>query len=421
MDIKLKDVTASLKKEKYLLEATKSLTVKTFYDKHIKTIFLFKTFTVALSIISIGFGCIAVFATALDVVGLDLTLYESLSSSGVFPYLLLVGSAVFLAFFEIGKHHFYDEGFTEFYRETDDFGTLEFSFAAVLQIISILLSFYGGYLTANELAGTEKTATKISIESDFLPRLLAAKEEKENYFEIKSYRGKLSDKNISQYNVLSNNITTIETDYKTALDRENVGAGFVAATEIGTKKMIAILGGSQIVIEALLFLILWWLTYFKSMVVHEQKHGAGKKVQIYEPQMTQEMDTTYSDTQDTNEPLKKRVRVEGFNRKKSGTLVVPQRTQENTQEMDTQDTSHKSVFIDLTNEKKRVRAYIPRINKTFTESLLKSLQRDIPVLAAGGFRTVIKKDGSVSIKQDKTIASSALIEYTREGLKITYL
>jgi hypothetical protein len=171
MDIKLKDVTASLKKEKYLLEATKSLTVKTFYDKHIKTIFLFKTFTVALSIISIGFGCIAVFATALDVVGLDLTLYESLSSSGVFPYLLLVGSAVFLAFFEIGKHHFYDEGFTEFYRETDDFGTLEFSFAAVLQIISILLSFYGGYLTANELAGTEKTATKISIESDFLPRL----------------------------------------------------------------------------------------------------------------------------------------------------------------------------------------------------------------------------------------------------------
>jgi hypothetical protein len=250
--------------------------------------------------------------------------------------------------------------------------------------------------------------------------LLAAKEEKENYFEIKSYRGKLSDKNISQYNVLSNNITTIETDYKTALDRENVGAGFVAATEIGTLKMITILGGSQIVIEALLFLILWWLTYFKSMVVHEQKYGAGKKLQIYEPQMTQEMDTTYSDTQDTNEPLKKRVRVEGFNRKKRDTALVPQSTQENTQEMNTQDTSHKSVFIDLTNEKKRVRAYIPRINKTFTESLLKSLQRDIPVLAAGGFRTVIKKDGSVSIKQDKTIASSALVEYTREGLKITY-
>lgn len=448
-----------LKVQKFLKEAEQDMSVKSFIDKHFITITPTLLSTYVLSFVSIVFGCIAIYTTALQTVGLNIGILESFEQGGYLPYLLLIISMILLSFFEVGKHHFYKQGFLEYYRETDDFGGREFRFAVLLQIVSICLSFYGGYLAANELAGTQKTQILASIQSEYEPLIAKAKQDKQEYKDAKTWRGKIADKHTPELNRLQGVVNDLETQYKLAKDNAGVSNGFVAATEIGTAKMIFILGGSQIVIEVFLTFALWWLIYIKSRAVFEYKNGPSKRsknrktntatptpflkdIELKTPVIAEQKpqrqigffkdekhtkDTqkpqTHKDTnvnrhkatRDTNEPQK---------RHKTAVSVVEQQTQQKTHTKDTKDTNkiqqHTVKVIDLAKEKRRVRSYIPRINKSYTDTLLNRLTIDVKKLAKYGYK-VNQKDGQISIKKELPNNSEVEVTYSNNKLKINYL
>lgn len=442
-----------LKVQKFLKEAEQDMSVKSFIDKHFITITPTLLSTYVLSFVSIIFGCIAIYTTALQTVGLNIGILESFEQGGYMPYLLLAISMILLSFFEVGKHHFYKQGFLEYYRETDDFGGREFRFAVLLQIVSIGLSFYGGYLAANELAGTQKTQILAAIQSEYEPLIEKAKQDKQEYKNAKTWRGKIADKHTPELNRLQGVVNDLESQYRLAKDEAGVSNGFVAATEIGTKKMIFILGGSQIVIEVFLTFAWWWLIYIKSRAVFEYKNGPSKQsknrksntatptpflkdIELKTPVIAEqkpkrqigffkdEKDTkhtqktqTHKDTHTakykaTNEPQK---------RYKTPVSVVPQQIQQNRNTKDTNEPQRHTVkIVDLGKEKKRVRSYIPRINKNYTQSLLNRLQSDIKKLAKYGYK-VSQKDGRISIKKELSNNSEVEVTYSNNKLKINYL
>lgn len=445
-----------LKVQKFLKEAEQDMSVKSFIDKHFITITPTLLSTYVLSFVSIIFGCIAIYTTALQTVGLNIGILESFEQGGYLPYLLLIISMVLLSFFEVGKHHFYKQGFLEYYRETDDFGGREFRFAVLLQIVSICLSFYGGYLAANELAGTQKTQILAAIQSEYEPLIKKAKQDKQEYKDAKTWRGKISDKHTPELNRLQGVVNDLESQYKLAKDEAGVSNGFVAATEIGTKKMIFILGGSQIVIEVFLTFALWWLIYIKSRAVFEYKNGPSKRSKnrkqnratptpflkdielktpviaeqkpqrqigffkdekhtkdTQKPQTHKDTNTNrHKHTKDTNEPQK---------RHKTPVSVVEQQTQQKTHTKDTNKRQEHTVkVIDLAKEKRRVRSYIPRINKSYTDTLLNRLKIDVKKLAKYGYK-VNQKDGQISIKKELPNDSEVEVTYSNNKLKINYL
>ncbi len=445
-----------LKIKKFGKEAEQDMSVKSFIDKHFITITPTLLSTYVLSFVSIVFGCIAIYTTALQTVGLNIGILESFEQGGYLPYILLAISMILLSFFEIGKHHFYKQGFLEYYRETDDFGGREFRFAVLLQIVSISLSFYGGYLAANELAGTQKTQILASIQSEYEPLIAKAKQDKQEYKDAKTWRGKIADKHTPELNRLQGVVNDLESQYKLAKDNAGVSNGFVAATEIGTAKMIFILGGSQIVIEVFLTFALWWLIYIKSRSVFEYKNGPSKQsknrktntatptpflkdIELKTPVIAEQKpqrqigffkdekhtkDTqkpqTHKDTNtnrhkattDTNEPQKKH---------KTAVPVVAQHTQQKTHTKKTQNTQeHTTKVIDLEKEKRRVRNYVMRINKSYTDTLLKRLKTDIKKLAKYGYK-VNQKEGRISIKKELPNNSEVEVTYSNNKLKINYL
>jgi hypothetical protein len=445
-----------LKVQKFLKEAEQDMSVKSFIDKHFITITPTLLATYVLSFVSVIFGCIAIYTTALQTVGLNIGILESFEQGGYLPYLLLIISMVLLSFFEVGKHHFYKQGFLEYYRETDDFGGREFRFAVLLQIVSIGLSFYGGYLAANELAGTQKTQVLAAIQSEYEPLIAKAKQDKQEYKDAKTWRGKIADKHTPELNRLQGVVNDLESQYKLAKDEAGVSNGFVAATEIGTAKMIFILGGSQIVIEVFLTFALWWLIYIKSRAVFEYKNGQSKppknrktnrttptpflkdielKTPVIAEQKPQRQIGFFKDekhTKDTQKPqTHKHTNTNrhkattdtntGTKRHKTPVSVVPQQIQGKTHKKDTNEPQRHTVkIIDLGKEKKRVRSYIPRINKSYTESLLNRLTIDVKKLAKYGYK-VNQIEGRISIKKELPNNSEVEVTYSNNKLKINYL
>lgn len=417
--LNLKNDLYNRKKEKYIKEATNELSVKSFYDKHIKTILFSNIFaTYVFSPISVLFGCIAVYSTALNTIGLNVSLLDSLKNNGSLPYLLIILSILFLAFFELGKHHFYNQGFTEYYRKTDDFGSLEFIFATTLQIFSILLSFYGGYLAANEIAGTQKTQVLSSINAEYLPLIEQAKTDKIEFKNAKLWRGKISDKHTPELNRLQSEVDNIQTQYLNAKIEAGVGDGFVKATQVGTKKMIFILGGSQIAIELFLTFCLWWVVFFKSKVVHESNVDTKDSfsslsdsvlddVMIPDllPVMEQKKQIGYKTYDDTHTPTHTPT-YEATKKHKSDVPIVTQPPQVE--------------IIDLDAQKKRVRAYVPRINKRYTQNLFDTLQDDIEVLASNGYKVTLKNAKKVSILKSLPYRSKVNVSYDGK-LNINYV
>lgn len=424
----------SIKYQKFIENSKKELQPKTFLEKHFKTINFVKFFSYLFSIISVVFGCIAVYSTGLDLIGLNITLLESFNGYGFKPYLLLLVSGLFLSFFEIGKHHFYTQGNLEYYRKTDDFGKREFLIGRTLQAISIVLSFYGGYLAANEIAGTEKAKILYSINKEYEPKLneLTTKIEKYNGKEFKNRQGKTLYKVLPIIEDLESEKLKLEQEYKTAKVNKGVSDGFVAASTLGTNKMIMFLGGSQIVIELILYYCLWWIVYLKSQTFFDLENSDSKDLDNSKKDVDLK-DTPIFDTntlvlnedtgtkkigfdypnKDTNE-LKHNINSEVSQHKHK-------HTSKHTSKHTDINAIDKSKYIDIENEKKRVRQYVPRINNTYTKTRFERLQQDIKKLAKAGYRVSIKKDGKVSIKKDDTITSKVLIQYSFGKIEIQYL
>ncbi len=100
---------------------------------------------------------------------------------------------------------------------------------------------------------------------------------------------------------------------------------------------------------------------------------------------------------------------------------MPQQIQEKTHTTDTNEPQRHTVkIIDLGKEKKRVRSYIPRINKSYTESLLNRLTIDVKKLAKYGYK-VNQNEGRISIKKELPNNSEVEVTYSNNKLKINYL
>ena len=420
-------------KKVFLDAAANEFKPKSFYDKHIKTIPFAANFSKFIfSPISIAFGVIAVYSIALNSVGLKLTLIESLTGNGYLPYLLIAFSIAFLGFIELGKHHFYSEGFTEYFRKTDDFGSREFRFAISLQLISVAFSFFGGYLAANEISGTEKTKVLESINSEYKPKLdeISAKIKNYESDDFKNANGKTLYKVIPILQDLEAQKATIETSYKAAKENENVSDGFVAANEIGTNKMIWILGGSQILIEVFLTFSIWWVVFFKSKSVYELGITESDIVSIDKNIKLSPSYPTQNLAPVMNEANKRPI---GFNNTRHNNTDTKELTH-NTDGTKTQhkvknevsqaaqqNTAHLTITnIDLSDEKKRVRLYTPRIFEKYTEKRLETLKKDVKKLAKFGYSVTIEKDKKANIRKNIELESGVVVNFGHNGLTIKY-
>ena len=77
-------------------------------------------------------------------------------------------------------------------------------------------------------------------------------------------------------------------------------------------------------------------------------------------------------------------------------------------------------IIDLDSQKKRVRAYVPRINKRYTQNLFDTLQDDIEVLASNGYKVTLKNAKKVSILKSLPYRSKVNVSYDGK-LNINYV
>lgn len=381
-----------LRRRKFLEESKEDLSEKTFYEKHYKTITPTQFFSYILSAISILFGVIAVYNIAMQTVyQRNTTIVESFQQDAILPYLLLFVAIFFLLVYELGKHHFYKQAFLEYYRNTVNFGSKEFAVAFILQVVSVCLSGYGGYIIANEISATQKTDKLYAIESEYESRIAEAKQNKSDFIAAKTWKGKISDKHTAEMNRLQQVVDNLEDSYRNAKVEAGVGDGFVAADETATKTMITMFVLSQVFIELFLFASLWWLIYFKSRVVYEEYYEVED-----EPQNV--VDITANRLQDTVENTPKHSvlpqRQIGFN-------TVAQR--------DTEEYN-----IDRT--KKRVRTYLNRIEDKYTESLHNKLREDIQYLGSKGYK-VTREDGSTSIENIGR-TSKVIVQYDNQNNKI---
>lgn len=419
---------SSLKKDKFLRDAEKDLSQKSFLDKHYNTILPTKAASYIFSFISVVFGCIAVYATSLNAIGINTTLLDSFNKDSYLPYIVLLFSFAFLSIYELGKHHFYKEGFLEYYRNTDSFGGREIAVAVLLQIVSISLSFYGGVIASNEIAGVQKTEALYAIQAEYDPLIATAKQNKEDFVAAKSWKGKISDKNTKELNRLQSVVDNLELSYLNAKKEAGVTDGFVAANAEGTKKMSYILGGSQIVIEIFLTFALWWLVYLKSRAIFEAGiieysptlsdrtlFNAELPSPVLSPITAKRQIGFFKDAQDTQHTHSTHSQDNTQHTNKAESTVT-QRSQEYTAQ--STDNTHVNV-IDLSKEKKRVKVYIQRINKAFTPTLLQRLRSDISKLANFGY-SVSYSDNKVTINNDLKLGTPVNVTYADNRLVIKY-
>ena len=411
------------KKHKFITSAEEDLTPKSFLDKHYKTIAPAKFFSYFFSFISVLFGCIAIYTTLLQLLGIKTPLLNSFEAGGWVAILLIVISILLLAFYEAGKHHFYTEGFLDYYRGVSGYGLREIGFAAILQIISISLSAYGGYIAAAEITGIEKAKQLTAIESEFLPIISQAKADLQSFKDAKTWRVKISDSNTPELNRLQQTVDNLEAQFLEAKRGAGV-LGFVAETTEGTNKMIFILAGSQVLIEIFLTFCLWWLIYIKSRAVYEA-NIQSEEIPFFFKAPAELKGIEVNNAMITAEPQRKI----GFHREhkpepqypqsklQTPQTIEAQRTQETEQ---SEEQSSQPIIIDLSNEKKRVRTYIKRIEKSYTKTLLERLKTDISKLANFGYKVEIE-DGKVTIKQSIPRGSRVFVQYSYGKIKIDYV
>jgi|GEM_PF-3251525 len=436
--------TKAKKKETFLKSTAELMQTKSFFDKHYLTTSLASGLSYTLSLISIALGVTAIFTLFKLFFGLNDGLLVAFDNQPILAYSLAFSALAFLAFIEFAKHHFHTEALTEKYRDTDDRGRLETRIALIAQILSMGLSVWGGVIVANELAGTQKAKTLAAIQAEYEPKIASSSADQTSYFDAKSWKGKLSDNNIGEHNRLTQVKTDLEAAYLTAKEEAGV-TSFVVTDAAATFNMAALLGGSQVLVEIMLFGCLWWSVYFKARVFDEEtptlsiKKKVKKEVKNEAEKVDEDVfyESSINQTPAYNET--KRIEVKGFgnrNNIENNTPNLSHNTEQNTEHNTAQNTTqnaqnvvpqqshtkptHTNTVLDLEKEKKRVRQYIPRIHEDYTQIRFERLKADIPTLAKHGFKVTIEKDFKAEIKKSIPINSTVIVNWESDGLKIIY-
>jgi len=403
MDFDLKN--KQKRKDAYIQKTQAVMKTKSFFDKHFITTKISKAFTYLLSGISILLGLTAVFSVFKSFFGLSGGLFDMFSERPALGYFLAMASLCFLFCIEWAKHHFHTQALTEQYRDTDDHGKMETRIALFASILSTLLSVWGGVIVANELAGTQKAKTLSAIEAEYLPQIKAAKTAKETYFNANSWKGKLSNNRVPEYSRLGSVVTDLENAFAAKKESEGLTA-FVASDTKATFNLSAILGGSQLVVELLLYGCLWWMVYFDARVFDEAfQNQSPTPSTYYRPQNTNPQFAT-NQSNPLNTP--NRVVVTPFKNRKVTPSQPKSQTQSQTpvtvvtqqpQGVKSQPQSQIKV-VDVAAEKKRIYGYIPRLLKNYTDNLFYTVLNDVKVLAKAGYKVSIKPNKRAKI--DKT-------------------
>ena len=417
------------RKEAFLNQTAQTLSPKAFFDKYYQTTGVINFGAYLLSGISIVLGVTAIFSLFQMFFGIDTTLLGIFEERPIFAYALLAFAAAFLFFIEYIKHKFNTEAMTEKYRETDDRGALETKIAFAAIVFSLFISGWGGILISDELAGTKKTETLTALNAEYLPSIASAKADKEAYFAAKSYRQKLSDKNVGEFNRLSQIVTDLEVRYSNSKTEAGVNDGFVAATTEGSLKMAAMLGGSQIAVELLLYFCLWWTVYFQARVYDEegkqlsnstspppllkiQNHQAagGLQNQIFNQAEKNPIGFFNRSSVDKTQNAHN---TQSHTSTQAAETVVSQQAQPKPTHTNTHE------VVDLEKQKKRVRLYIPRIHEDYTQKRFERISQDVETLAKYGFQVIIEKD-KIRIKKSLPVNSAVVVNWGDSGLEINY-
>lgn len=415
-DKKLKD-----KKKAYFLKSTANvMQTKSFFDRHYITTIFANLFSYTLSAISVLLGVTAVFSLFKMFFGINEGLLGIFDTRPLLAYCLVFAALAFLTFIEYAKHHFHTEALTEKYRDTDDRGRLETRIALIAQFLSLALSVWGGVIVANELAGTEKAATLAAIQSEYEPKIAKASSDKISYENAKKWRGKISDENTPELNRLSAIETDLQAAYLAAKKEAGVSS-FIATDAKATFNMAALLGGSQILVEFLLYACLYWIVYFKARVYDEEgKAEATTPIQEINAKYFTNQNPTSNQKRTEAKRFANRVRIE----KQANTERThkPTHTYENfvaQQERPTHTYTHTKELIDLSAEKKRVRLYAKRIQEQYTDTRFERLKQDIKTLATHGIRVDIYEGKVNGFFETLPLESIVAVTFD-DGLMVKY-
>ena len=182
------------KRQHFVNRVTQKFSDRSYYTRHIKSRRAAEWSSYVLSILSIFAGFTALYKILLNLTGVNDTLLNSLNDNFTLSLLVFAIAIPILYFLEVLKHRFHTDGLQELFLVTDDLGAFERKVGAFLSIVSICLSGYGGYLIADEIAGTQDQKTIVAIESKYTNKvndLTAAISSKKA--EISSVTAKIND------------------------------------------------------------------------------------------------------------------------------------------------------------------------------------------------------------------------------------
>ena len=178
----------------FVNRVTQKFSDRSYYTRHIKSRTAAQLSSYVLSTLSIFAGFTALYKMLINLTGVNDTLLNSLNDNFTLSLLIFAIAIPMLYFLEVLKHRFHSDGLQELFLVTDDLGAFERKVGAFLSIVSICLSGYGGYLIADEIAGTQDQKTIVAIESKYENKvndLTTAIQSKKD--EISSVTAKIND------------------------------------------------------------------------------------------------------------------------------------------------------------------------------------------------------------------------------------
>jgi len=311
----------------FVNQVTQKFSDRSYYTRHIKSRTAAQLSSYVLSTLSIFAGFTALYKMLINLTGVNDTLLNSLNDNFTLSLLIFAIAIPMLYFLEVLKHRFHSDGLQELFLVTDDLGAFERKVGAFLSIVSICLSGYGGYLIADEIAGTQDQKTIVAIESKYENKvndLTTAIQSKKD--EISSVTAKINDyqtsskyqnrqgkilykfineisKLESQKARLSSELSSLEAQQIGVNDdikSEQITAGVydkigLTMNSKATQGFIFKMAGGQLLIDILLYLCLRFVVFFEYKVAIEEGNIESKKEAFKESKKPKQVKTEVMD------------------------------------------------------------------------------------------------------------------------------
>ena len=440
------------KRQHFVNRVTQKFSDRSYYTRHIKSRRAAEWSSYVLSILSIFAGFTALYKILLNLTGVNDTLLNSLNDNFTLSLLVFAIAIPILYFLEVLKHRFHTDGLQELFLVTDDLGAFERKVGAFLSIVSICLSGYGGYLIADEIAGTQDQKTIVAIESKYTNKvndLTAAISSKKD--EISSVTAKINDYQTSskyqnkQGQILYkfiNEISKLESQ-KVRLSSELSGleAQQIAINDdirseqqkagvydkIGltmnseaTKGFIFKMAGGQLLIDILLYLALRFVVFFEYRVAIEEGKIETKKEAVKTPKTTSKVVSSDILTTSNAGGVYARQTI-GFNTQNRSQNRAKQTESKQGQTFVTQDTqphTKQGKQITIVGDYSKVRNNMmnnySRLVKGYTDKRFENVKEGIEYFCSLGLKCYIDGDGKL---QAETLQGGTL---SKDSVKVSW-